>query len=332
MLAWAALLRSDLWNRQGPATIASWGLVAPLLQWAVGKELRTMRGFPAVEAMLVTCVNVFNSALPMGGVIAQHALFLSVASMELWARSPRTGSIATATNLMVTATNFFLGVSACCLLCLAHNREASHSFLASSPAAPPPPTAAAAGAAANSLGPKTATADTGPYACAQSTPGSQAVAKTQEATGMHVAAAQEGEVTNAAEKEPSSRSIPFVSFAFSASQPSPSVEPSAHPGAFGWTPALAKTLFLNASLIAWVQKAELWLLAVVPQEEAKLFASLASATFVGTRFLASVANYSVPGIVAMSPTMDMLAIVLGMLMGGTPDMQGWAVAQIRAYR
>ncbi|KAF5831276.1 hypothetical protein DUNSADRAFT_13332 [Dunaliella salina] len=241
--------------------------------------------------------------------------------------------------LMGLALNFIWGTSVCCLLCLAHNRRttlpypsatttaaAAAAVAAAAATTTAVTAAAAAGAPARIHADATATADAQAAAHSHLTAGTPVKANTQPTI------VPKEEAKGTAEKEPSSKSTPFVGSAFSASQPSPSLKPSAHPAAFGWAPALAKPLSLNNSLIAWVQRNELWLLAAVSQEDAQLFASLLSAMFVGTRFLTSVANYSVPGIVAMSPTMDMLAIVLGMMMGGSPDMQGWAAAQRRAYR
>eukprot|EP00983_Pelagomonas_calceolata_P072970 1151957-Pelagomonas_calceolata.AAC.2 len=86
-LLYAIIFFIDLGNT-GPASLfVAWGIVAPLMLWGVGNELQLLRGYPAVEALIVSCVNIFLSTLPVGGVIGQHALFISMASMELWTQT-----------------------------------------------------------------------------------------------------------------------------------------------------------------------------------------------------------------------------------------------------
>eukprot|EP00967_Tisochrysis_lutea_P057235 scaffold72531_cov17-Tisochrysis_lutea.AAC.1 len=246
-----------------------------------------MRGYPAVEATIVSCVNIFISCLPMGGVVAQHALFISMASLELLARcvfvraracacvdaslacalllmlcgfmgcmheftliqmsfddvgnlhqsltsgSPPTDIGTTARYLMVASLNFVLGTSACCMLCLAHNRRTTM-----------PAPSAAAGAPAQGHVYTPDSADTGQDAYTQSI-----VASEEEAKGT----AGQGQ---------SSMSTPFGGLAFSAFQPSFNLKPTAQPAPSGYTP-LPTSLGYNASLHAWVQKAEFLLLAGV---------------------------------------------------------------------
>eukprot|EP00200_Dunaliella_tertiolecta_P007492 CAMPEP_0202372248 /NCGR_PEP_ID=MMETSP1127-20130417/3476_1 /ASSEMBLY_ACC=CAM_ASM_000462 /TAXON_ID=3047 /ORGANISM="Dunaliella tertiolecta, Strain CCMP1320" /LENGTH=160 /DNA_ID=CAMNT_0048968717 /DNA_START=171 /DNA_END=649 /DNA_ORIENTATION=+ len=93
ILARASILHTNLWSLFGAASLF---VALPLMLWGVGTDLQLLRGCPAVEAMIISFVNIFLSVLPMGGIIVQHALFLSVASMELWTRYPPTGIMATA--------------------------------------------------------------------------------------------------------------------------------------------------------------------------------------------------------------------------------------------
>eukprot|EP00983_Pelagomonas_calceolata_P076973 1153662-Pelagomonas_calceolata.AAC.2 len=81
ILARASILHTNLWSLFGAASLF---VALPLMLWGVGTDLQLLRGCPAVEAMIISFVNIFLSVLPMGGIIVQHALFLSVASMELW--------------------------------------------------------------------------------------------------------------------------------------------------------------------------------------------------------------------------------------------------------
>uniref|UniRef100_A0A7S3VPS7 Uncharacterized protein n=2 Tax=Dunaliella tertiolecta TaxID=3047 RepID=A0A7S3VPS7_DUNTE len=137
--------------------------------------------------------------------------------------------MSTATNLMATASNFALGIPACVLLCLAHNRRRTL----------PSPSAAAAVAGEQQVDTR-AVVDTRPTAT-QST------------------VVPEGEAKGSAGQGHSLVSTPFGGLAFTTSHPSQSLRPSAQPAPSDLTLLLA-SMCCNPSLVAWVQRAELWLL------------------------------------------------------------------------
>ncbi|KAF5831285.1 hypothetical protein DUNSADRAFT_13341 [Dunaliella salina] len=254
--------------------------------------------------------------------------------MELWGRAPPTDIGTMMRHLLFTTVNLVLGTSACCLLCLAHNRRTTMPSSTSATAAAAAAAAGAAGAPAEGQFdiPATAAADTQAAANLWSTASTWTTANIRAFARTQSTVVPGGKAKCAAEQGHNSMFFPFSGLASLAfSRQSPCLGPSAQPALSGWTPLLVGLCY-SASLLAWVQRGELWLLTAVSREEAQLLVSLTSAVFVGTRFLTSVANYIAPGSVAMSPSMDMLGILLGMMMGGSPDMYGWAAAQHRAYR